>query len=118
VSAVETLTKARAILAKPKAWTKGHMAKAADRRVVQPESEDAVCFCAVGAYFAAVACRETSPGEEQKGFDILGESIPKSAKTQLVARYNDAKTTRKKDILALFDRAIRRAKKAEKAVPK
>lgn len=116
----QKLSEARELLAKPGKWVKYTLVK--NRKGIEIPNDynsnafaflrvypDKVCnfgFCALGA-LRFININNVIPYD----YDLeaaLGASVPEQ---QSVAFFNDAKTTRKSDILALFDRAIRRAKR-------
>jgi hypothetical protein len=88
------LQQSRDRLARPRGWIKGVL-----------EDDRGGC-CAVGVLWRcgnAVASR-------QAAIDLLADEIPgRPTGARRVQDFNDARSTRKKDVLALFDRAIARA---------
>jgi hypothetical protein len=93
------LVRARAILARPYAWTKG---RAFTR---QGRAPGGFAYCAIGAISQA---QET--GGTYAAKMALNEQLVVSGLGQgggAVIGFNDAPTTRKRDVLELFDRAIR-----------
>lgn len=50
-SAIEILTGVRDLLSDPERWTQGASARDAKGEPIDLYSEDAVCFCAVGAFY-------------------------------------------------------------------
>ena len=93
------LIAARALLARPYGWCKGTYEK---RR-----KHGGYAYCAVGAALATVV------DNSEAAVELLIAQIPvPEAYAWSVSIFNDAPTTRKKDILALYDRAIAKAKEA------
>lgn len=50
-SAIEILTGVRDLLSDPERWTQGASARNAAGEPIDVHSEDATCFCAVGAFY-------------------------------------------------------------------
>lgn len=115
----QKLSEARELLAKPGKWVKGALVK--NRKKISTKeiysyggyfeflraNPDKVCnfgFCSIGA-IRYVSLDTFNQWDLELA---LKQSVPEN---QSIATFNDAKTTRKSDILALFDRAIRRAKR-------
>jgi hypothetical protein len=75
----EILTAARALIADRDSWCQGALAQDNLGIEVRPESEEAVCWCAIGA-FERICFRErdSSPSYELAwaSKDLFGESIP------------------------------------------
>jgi hypothetical protein len=91
----DILRAARKRIEDPAHWTKGTFARDSDGFAVKVESPRAVCFCAIGAVYAAFG----------KG-DIVGarDYLDGAAGMRVVVDINDHGTHA--DVLALFDRAI------------
>lgn len=117
MTAVEILTKARELLARPKAWIKGDYARASNGHPVTSDSKSAVCWCASGALTSAAGpFFRVNADERIRARKALGDAVRKAhPKFGGVEEFNDASRTRKRDVLALFDLAIRRAKKTKPA---
>lgn len=92
------LRTARDLIATPGTWTKGELARDEDGCPVFPWSDDAVCFCAVGAIKRATGRFQYLA--EDEAIRALTEAIPHV----FVPDFNDASAH--SDVLAAFDRAI------------
>jgi hypothetical protein len=94
----DVLVAARALIARPEAWTKGAFARAADgTRLYVGERRRRRSRCAAGAYLAAGG--ET----DDAGYMALCAAM---GGVWAVSDFNDAETTTHADVLAAFDRAI------------
>lgn len=110
---LRNLIEARALV--EKGWYQGSWTSTAEGRwngnsLGLLRSPAATCFCALGAVGQVCTDYETldllgrySTAPEVKA---LRDALPADAWTYCVDEYNDAETTTKADILALFDRAI------------
>lgn len=104
--AAQVLRAARELVAKPRGWTKGgsHNRTMINGRMVHS-------YCASGAVFAA--------GGTVADVARLDALVPREATRPwakpTVVGYNDLTSTRKKDVLSLFDRAIALADPTEAA---
>lgn len=81
-----------------------------DKGWVQGSLHRAQGYCALGAY--KVAAKRYGLATKSTAFRCLGESV-KSGSLILenrITNYNDAQTRRKSQVIALFDRAIEKAK--------
>lgn len=106
-----TLRQGRALLARPYGWTKGSFRKWSNRG-------NTVCYCALGVVRHLTAI-DDDYGKRPMLVDplrlygdvsrMLETNIPRGFKSRYLPHYNDAKTTTKADILALYDTAIKRA---------
>lgn len=102
------LIKARAKIGQ--GWTQGAFARDAQGAEVEPDSAEAVMFCAAGAYYAVARPREVA-----QTMDALRSALP--AEYSYVTIYNDTFGRRQHEVLALYDRAIensRREKERER----
>lgn len=105
MTALDILKKARALLARPYAWTKN----TSKRLVRVPGKKRRKCaYCATGAI--AAVCSEGS-FERMRARQALREQIPFGMSG--IESFNDRKTTTKRDVLALFDRAIARLEQGQ-----
>lgn len=120
------LEAARAKIADPDNWVKGHNARDADDNRVSPESDEACKFCASGAIKAArhdlrETCR-SSPGtntyaQSANARILLGQAltnrsyIPSSIAGRCIIKFNDWPDTTHADVMKAFDKAIALAKK-------
>jgi hypothetical protein len=99
----EVLTAARNLL-KRKGWCKGHLARAANGRIVSVDSPKAVAWCMIGAIR-----RVTVASVEQYGFaDLLLQRVIGMP----VPVWNDDPHRTKEEVIEAFDKAIIRAKGA------
>lgn len=98
---VEVLHNARALLDRPWGWTKGAFRKAS--------RNGGTCYCAAGALERA-AGRRFDPAY-RGARNALSVALIGSGWDTSVVEFNDAPETKKKDVLALFDRAIDLVKK-------
>lgn len=91
MTTVQRLRKARALLASPKGWTKGSSIKVL--------KDGTVAYCAVGVL--------NSVGAGPTAFKMVRNAIKELFGTAWsLVPFNDHKMTHKRDILAVFDRAI------------
>jgi hypothetical protein len=114
---ITVLRRARKLIADPKSWIKG--AFIGKRNGVQ-------CYCALGALATGAgikvkdgqtlsdAAGQSMPAEYYDAHQFLREEIG-SDFSGWTPCFNDAKSTRHADVLAVFDRAIAAAKAKEKA---
>lgn len=100
---VEVLQAARAKIEKPETWIKGDYARTApDGNPIGPACDNAKCWCTAGAVDAASDYTYTN------AWYYLTLALP-SPWVEIV-HFNDAPDTTHDDVLALFDRAIAKAK--------
>ncbi len=92
------LVAARAKIADPKHWTQNQYARDANGCMVQPEADNACQWCAAGAIISAVWDGKTDLYDARKILEHYANSR--------LTIYND--THSHEDVLALFDRALRR----------
>jgi len=86
-----------------KAWSQaGYYAEDDQGNPRSPTSPDATKFCVMGA------CERHGLNAD-RAMTLLEPLLPKSAPNS-VAVWNDRPTTKKKDVLSLFDRAIKKYK--------
>ena len=104
MTAAELLREARKLLEDPSHWTKGAFAKAAAGCAIASTSDNAVCWCAIGAL------RRFDRGGYSAAYSnavfVLQCCVSGSGG---VAEFNDDPNTTHADVLAMFDRAIARA---------
>lgn len=98
----EILRKARALIDAPEKWTRGALARDADRIPQWPADESATCFCSLGAIVKASG-REA--GQEHAP-DTASRRAMERAIGQNIETWNDDPATTHADVLAAFDRAI------------
>ena len=101
----ETLTKARALLARPEHWTQGALARFAPHGyATDVRDPKAKCFCVIGA------CLRSHHEEVNDPSWVLPLTTAligwPTMDTALLSDFNDDLETRHADVLALFDKAI------------
>lgn len=77
-------------------WSRHYWARSADARAVDPESDQAVRWCVVGA---------VGGGDSDSAYDYLYRALPAGTRGSPEA-FNDAPSTTREDVVALFDAAI------------
>lgn len=102
----EILVKARELIAEPKNWTKGSYARNSEGYPVSCNSEDAFCFCSLGAIQRAAADRSLLETEEARQALRRAIMIETRGVGRFIDSWNDAPMCRHADVLAAFDRAI------------
>lgn len=98
MSPVEILKAARELIAKPERWTRGSGARDASGQDVDASSDDAVCWCAIGAI---VRVSENPVPAEM----LLRRVLPDGG---FISAFNDSHDHA--EVLALFDAAIASAR--------
>lgn len=96
------LTEARAKIADPAHWTRFALARDEHGRAVGTAAESAVCYCAVGALYAAYDKIWTIMDKICNARLILCESTPGAC----IEDFNDDPNRSHLDILAVYDKAI------------
>ena len=102
---VKLLKDARNLIAKRENWTQDDYAKTADGNGVYSKSDEAVCWCSLGAL------TKLSPTDEDKQVRKLAKSLLREAMDSPIAIFNDSHTH--EEVLAAWDKAIELAKAAE-----
>lgn len=97
----EQLTAAKTLIADPKHWVKGEIARNDDGERVEPDDAKAVCFCSLGAL-----CRVTN--DIHPAVSLLCRHMPERFAGFLTG-YNDHHSTTHADVMNLFDKAIESA---------
>ena len=87
-------------------WTKGHLAVDVKGDEVDVASAKAVSFCAIGAIQRAAASLKASENDRYKAIDIVESLIPKPS---AIEEYNDDPKRRKRDMISLFNKAVKKA---------
>lgn len=105
MSPAEQLRAAKALIDTPEKWTQGCAARDADG-LSSGVCSGAVCWCAWGA-LAKFGNPFVSPGL----INLMDGAVPDDSKSFIT--YNDLPTTTYADVMALFDRAIDAAEKAD-----
>ena|SRR3990167_1311127 len=108
MSLLDDLKAARALLSNSKRWTKGAFAKRTKRSVVwvSPFSVEATCWCLMGAIRKVTDDNDTA---NVVAIDALEECLPEIYHHFALSVFNDAQTTKHKDVMALLDCAIENA---------
>lgn len=121
-TASDILQKARELISKPEAWTKGSFARDAEGRTVRDINDDrATCWCLLGA--VSKSTRDLSMGNQEYRDARFCLRCAVGARCGLgdadspltTASFNDDPHTTHADILAVFDDAIVRAISLENA---
>lgn len=107
MSAVETLTKVRELLASPERWTQGFFARDSAGTICNFADANAACWCLSGA-LARVLPEDTDEHEER--YDAAGEylqaALPERSRTAGYIAWQDKPQRTHAEVLALVDRAI------------
>lgn len=101
MNTLEVLIAARKVIEKPENWTQGVLAKNRYGNAVYVYSEEAACFCSMGALYRAVDeddCLKTNI------IDDVAAILSSIVQDDTVAGFNDKSTHA--EVLALFDKAI------------
>ena len=120
----DILIQARALIAKPEAWTRGTGARDADGEPIGVEHPDAVSWCATGAINAAMYRHARSldiPPALQKARERAGSILAHTVCSLTLGHYSETTTYNDQAnhgcILKAFDVAIRRAADGPSAAP-
>ena len=115
-TARDLLVEARALIAKPEAWTQGTGARDADGEPIAVEHDDAVSWCATGAINAAVYSHADSldiPPALQEARERAGTLLTDAVGRLTLGHYSETTTYNDQAnhgcILKAFGIAIRRA---------
>lgn len=92
-------------------WMQGIGALNADGVPIGAREPGACCWCVFGAIEAVIAPNDP---EEAEAESFLREALPPKFDT-LISKFNDDTETTRRDVLALFDRAIALATSQPKA---
>lgn len=95
---LDLLTRARARIEKPEAWTKGAIARTSDDERTLARDPQATCWCALGAIAA-----ERGGEVHHPAWQAVQQQLPAG---ESIGSFNDHPDTTHADVLALFDRAI------------
>jgi hypothetical protein len=104
MNTLEILKAGRALIADPKNWCQGTLAKNNLGEDTDPLYYDACCWCSVGALRKAVGDGHTSTGEAQAH---LYRALPEGLDDMAIVTFNDTQTHAK--VLAMWDKAIQNA---------
>lgn len=94
---VETLEKARDLIAQEGKWTQGWFARAANGDAVIAECDDAVCFCMAGAIKRVT---------DKNSMYIRALTTVQDAVGMNVGSFNDDPTRTQAEVVEAFDKAI------------
>lgn len=106
----EILIAAKAVIADPKHWTKGAIAKNSDGYSTYVSSETASCWCSVGAYYRVAEAIDETP-IAITAFETLTRAATAFGRFLSVADMNDASDHA--TVMSVWDKAIELAKEAE-----
>jgi hypothetical protein len=106
--------RARSFIADPRTWTQGAMARTGNHRDCEPTDVRAVRFCAYGAIQRAAFDISGNDSQAQKLADqvamlIMGRDSPYTAFEEIIAINDGPRSTARKAVLELFDRALVKA---------
>ena len=101
---VKLLEDARNLIAKRESWTQDDFGKTADGNGVYSKSDEAVCWCSLGAL------TRLSPSDEDKQVRKLAKLFLRKAMDSSIVVFNDSHTH--EEVLAAWDKAIELAKAA------
>lgn len=99
---LQLLKKARALLAKPKAWIQGSEARTANGTSVCATTRGAIRFCALGALYKAEGVNPMDSGDR----DVARWALRRAVKNDHLVSWNDAPRRTHAQILKGFDKAI------------
>ena len=101
---------ARTYIDEPHKWTTHYLAKNAEGEFCNPESPQAVSFCAMGAILRATDIIYSKELGVTALTDKLGHSIPEATRGEYDDGWNDIahfnNTSTHEEVLNLFDRAL------------
>jgi hypothetical protein len=112
---LEILKDARSRITPPGTWTRFSLARNRDGFPREPTASDAYCFCALGAICAAAGMDGYNTelrhhGRAAEAVLLLSPNCPNIAAAKIaIVSLNDAEDVEQDYILAIFDRAIKRA---------
>jgi hypothetical protein len=109
-TAHQVLKAARALIADPKHWTQGELARDADGNPEDEYQPEAVCFCSVGALMRAARVVGDDLNEARFGAFTQVGNITLDLRGLTIVEFNDAEDTTHADVLAVFDKAIEATK--------
>lgn len=107
-TALSILHEAQKLIRPRGAWTQNAYARTKAGEAVLISASDASCFCTIGA-IAKVLGYHNGPSvlDDHPVVELLCKALNSPRQdVGAVMIFNDARKTRKKDVLALFDRAI------------
>lgn len=104
---LQVLKKARKLI-ETKGWTQVVEARDEDGNAIDYRDERAICFCALGALWRAADGFESDLAVDARA------TLASCVHTDHIIDWNDRKRRTKEDVLAAFDRAIKKAEKEAK----
>lgn len=113
MSPAEQLRAAKALIDMPEKWTKGEYARGKSGGRVKALGRAPVCFCALGALGRAGCHDPADIGFSEGATWLAYQTLIRATPNRMVFEYNDDPATTHADIMALFDRAIEAAEKAD-----
>lgn len=102
---VKLLQDARNLISKPENWTQADFAKKVDGSGTYSHSDDAVCWCSLGAL------TKVSPPVEDSQTKKHAKLLLRKTMNKPITIFNDSHTH--EEVLAAWDKAIEAAKAAE-----
>lgn len=103
------LRRARSLIALPGTWIQGAIAEDEFGDELEPEDDDAVAYCAIGAGCRARLSSAAEALLERTALDLGYEPTPRDESS--VVALNDHEDTTQADVLALYDIAIEQAER-------
>ena len=103
------LKEARAVLSQPSAWTQGVLARGIDLKPLKAEDPLACSFCMGGAVHKV--CQKLDIMVAHQALQALWAGLGKEHWNN-IASYNDARDRTHEEVLAVFDRTIKRLEKS------
>ncbi len=100
---LRALIEARKLLNAKSRWTQGAFAKTKEGNVIGPNTNNAACFCSLGALYHVAP---TAPKARNKA-EILLNNICLTLHFQPIVSFNDYYHITHKDVLKVFDTAIK-----------
>lgn len=123
MTVLDVLVKAREIISVKERWTKGYYAKNAEGAHVETRARGAVCFCSTGAIQKALPKRLDFSRESfvlrNGAADALEDVLHargfmgKDGRKNIVM-FNDDPRTKHRDVLRLFDAAIKNERQKQR----
>lgn len=105
-SAIEILTEVRGLLSEPGRWTQYASARNASGDPVPPRSDEAVCFCAVGAFYK-VGYPESADPRKGNGYWEARQLVNDNLDGRSIISVNDVDG--RQAVLEALDKAIEAA---------
>lgn len=108
----DILVRARNLINQSNAWTQGCFARDVNTEMCEPNDQDAVRWCAIGA----IMCATEDTAAQSLALDALGHHGIRFASNNLakaIVDWNDYEERDHEEVLAAFDRAIAKLEKAK-----